>query len=238
MKTGPKIKYKQLYDKAFLEKELQSKTLRELAKVIDCDSSSIANACKRLSITVPKRLKYKLVVDKSEAVKAGLKKKYPDGRFGQLSSNWKGGPNKCIECGKNITRKDALRCRICSKIELYKDKTKHPNYIDGRTSLHMDIRNLRESKLWGLSVFKRDNFTCIKCGNKKNLEPNHKKPFSLIFKEFLAKYSKYNVVQDKVILLNLALIYKDFWDINNGETLCHSCHILTDTYGGKARKFK
>jgi hypothetical protein len=32
--------------------------------------------------------------DKSEAVKAGLRKAYPNGRFGSLASNWKGGRRK------------------------------------------------------------------------------------------------------------------------------------------------
>jgi hypothetical protein len=39
---------------------------------------------------VPHRARYR-PVDKSEAVKAGIRRKYPDGRFGDKASNWKGG---------------------------------------------------------------------------------------------------------------------------------------------------
>ena len=65
---------------------------------------------------------------------------------------------------------------------------------------------------WRISVFERDNYTCVICGVKGGkLQADHIKPFSK-FKELR-------------------------YDINNGRTLCFECHYKTDTYGSKALKY-
>ena len=78
--------------------------------------------------------------------------------------------------------------------------------------------NLRERastkyKEWRFKVFKRDNFTCQKCGIKAQgglgrrviLNADHIKPFSL--------FPKLRFV------------------VHNGRTLCLDCHKKTNTYG-------
>lgn len=68
---------------------------------------------------------------------------------------------------------------------------------------------------WRLSVFKRDNYKCTKCGGNENIQVHHIIPFSVLFKEI------------KVFG------FKDFrplFDIDNGTTLCEPCHLLTDSY--------
>ena len=79
----------------------------------------------------------------------------------------------------------------------------------GITPINQKIRTSLEYKLWRESVFKRDNFTCIFCGDNtgNNLEADHIKPFS--------QYPE----------LRFA--------IDNGRTLCHDCHTKTNTYGSK-----
>lgn len=86
------------------------------------------------------------------------------------------------------------------------------------TPLHHLVRTSVEYKLWRISVFQRDNYTCIWCkvksGNGKTviLQADHIKPFSL---------------------------YPELrFAIDNGRTLCISCHKKTDTYGGKSHKSK
>lgn len=90
---------------------------------------------------------------------------------------------------------------------------KHHNWKGGITPLNQKIRHTFEYKLWRTAVFERDNYTCIWCGAKSGngkavvLNADHIKQF--------AYYPE----------LRLA--------IDNGRTLCKSCHETTDTYKKK-----
>lgn len=75
----------------------------------------------------------------------------------------------------------------------------------GVTTLYKKIRKSTEYKLWRTAVFTRDNFLCIWCGKKGRVYADHIKPF--------AEYP--------------ALRFA----IDNGRTLCLSCHKKTDSYG-------
>lgn len=66
------------------------------------------------------------------------------------------------------------------------------------------LRTTRQYREWRSKVFERDNFTCQECGNTNNLEAHHLKEIS--------KYPQ--------------LIY----EVDNGITLCHECHIKTPSY--------
>lgn len=83
----------------------------------------------------------------------------------------------------------------------------------GITPINRAIRNQVEYKLWREAVFKRDDWTCVFCLVKGGtLNADHIKPF--------AYYPE----------LRFAL--------DNGRTLCVSCHKTTDTYGGKCKNDK
>lgn len=90
----------------------------------------------------------------------------------------------------------------------------HWNWQGGKTDIIQKLRNSPEYKLWREAVFERDNFTCIWCGDNKggNLQADHIKPF--------CDYPE----------LRFA--------IDNGRTLCKSCHLKTDTFGRKALNYK
>lgn len=79
----------------------------------------------------------------------------------------------------------------------------------GITPLNAKIRTSTEYKLWRKSVFERDNFTCVWCGEKGYLNADHIKPFAYFPELRFAIY--------------------------NGRTLCRKCHLTTETYGNKPK---
>lgn len=84
------------------------------------------------------------------------------------------------------------------------------NWKGGIARTNQKIRVSWEYKLWRRSVFKRDNYACILCGDRSVIQADHIKPFAL---------------------------YPDLrFDVNNGRTLCLPCHRKTDTWGGRSKK--
>jgi len=89
---------------------------------------------------------------------------------------------------------------------------KAPNWRGGITPINKAIRNSPKYIEWREIVFKRDGWKCQICpqiGGK--LHADHIKPF--------AYYPELR------------------FDINNGRTLCVSCHKKTETYGWKAYNY-
>lgn len=85
---------------------------------------------------------------------------------------------------------------------------RHNFYIDGRATGNVKIRRSLEYRLWREAVFARDNWTCVWCGQRG---------------------SKLNADHIKSFAENPELRFA----IDNGRTLCKSCHQKTDTYGWK-----
>ena len=83
----------------------------------------------------------------------------------------------------------------------------------GLSEINNRIRGSTEYTLWRKSIFERDNYTCIWCGHVgSGLVADHIIPFSL---------------------------YPELrFAIDNGRTLCRSCHQKTDTFGWKLLKKK
>jgi hypothetical protein len=95
----------------------------------------------------------------------------------------------------------------------------HWNWKNGISKLNHLIRNLPEMKIWINYIFKRDNYTCKKCGQYGGkLHAHHKKPFSIILK------------QNNITTIKEALNCKELWEKSNGVTLCIKCHKKTDSY--------
>lgn len=85
------------------------------------------------------------------------------------------------------------------------------NWQGGITSLNNKIRNSKEYAAWRISVFERDDYTCQNCGQRGGkLNADHIKPF--------------------------AVFHELRFSLENGRTLCISCHIKTDTYAGRSQK--
>lgn len=86
------------------------------------------------------------------------------------------------------------------------------NWRGGVTPMHKKIRKSLDYKIWRQSVYIRDKYTCVWCkqvGGK--IVADHIKPFA---------------------------IYPELrFSLENGRTMCESCHRKTDTYGSKTKHY-
>lgn len=126
------------------------------------------------------------------------------------SECWKNRTEKrkynCLFCGKECTtnRKDTKK--YCSKECYHNDLSKRllgdksHFYRHGKSLENQNdrLKHSRELIKWRKGVFKRDNYTCIKCNSKLNIQAHHIKEWS------------------KCIELR--------FELSNGITLCHECH--------------
>jgi uncharacterized protein YlzI (FlbEa/FlbD family) len=155
------------------------------------------------------------------------------GKFGELSGNWKGGvyikDYFCKDCSKKISYQSGRLgrgiCRSCSSrkrkhSELSKKKcsitklgSKNPMWKGGVSSVINLLRESQTGRLWRTSVFKRDNYTCQRCGQRGgNLNAHHIKSFTH-FPETR-------------------------FTLNNGVTMCKKCHKEEHKNNGKTKNKK
>lgn len=125
--------------------------------------------------------------------------------------------------GYVFTETHKLKMSLSQKQRHSKNKTAGSYRYKSRklTELKTSIRNCCSYKQWRLNVFERDNFTCVLCGaNNVVLNADHHPvSFATIFST------------NKISSIEEAENCHNFWDIDNGRTLCVSCHKNTDTYG-------
>lgn len=161
---------------------------------------------------------------------------------------------KCEICDKEILSLKSRKRTTCSRECFYKSminnlknpwfKKDHsgensPTWKGGITPLHVAIRNSKYYSEWRLNIFIRDNFTCQMCFSKnREIEAHHKNiSFSELFRDFLDFYSQFSPIEDKESLIRIAESYKPFWDENNMETLCKSCHDKVGLHKGKLNRY-
>lgn len=76
------------------------------------------------------------------------------------------------------------------------------------------IRTSRHYQEWRKAIYERDNYACVWCGDNTggNLEADH-----IISLSFLVEEAKLTGVEN-------------YYDTDNGRTLCIDCHKKTDSY--------
>lgn len=125
-------------------------------------------------------------------------------------------------CNKKCAVKGFVGFKMPRQIveRLAKERTGKPawwkkgelNYFwrGGKTPEILAERMSLKYKNWRRSIFERDNFTCLWCGQRGGkLNADHIKSFT--------HFPKLR------------------YDLSNGRTLRVSCHTKTDTFGGKSR---
>ena len=106
--------------------------------------------------------------------------------------------NECEYCHKPITSYHAKKycSRKCSHSAMVRDKA--PTWIDGKSLERDRARDGSELREWRTKVFKRDNYTCQNCGDKKQIQAHH--------------------------IIEWAKDESKRFDTDNGLTLCVKCH--------------
>lgn len=153
--------------------------------------------------------------------------KYCSKRCAYKSPEWRK-KQSVSKTGKTMSeenkRKVSLRFKgkKKSKESIEKLKKSLKNHWDRRgriTDEYFRIKSSNQYKQWRREVFERDGYSCVQCGDSTggNLEADHIIPFRMIYEEF-------KMLKNKSIL----------FDIENGRTLCQSCHMKTVSWGKKS----
>ncbi len=165
---------------------------------------------------------------------------------GKNNNKWKGSLiNKiCLICNKNFqVYKDRLDAKTCS-LDCWKLLQKTEKHRQFRSEIQRSkidkklqtltqtvnqfrdiLRRCSKYRMWCERVMVRDNFTCQMCEKRGGkLCVDHIDPFiAILFRNKINSYES-------------ALNCKELWDIQNGQTLCYSCHYKTPTYGSQVWK--
>lgn len=157
-----------------------------------------------------------------------LGKKRPE-MTGKNHPNWKEKPIKVKTYGKGRKRPDTAERMLKNNPTKGKFGKNHPKWVENKKSpFHKSIRQFFKYRQWRLSVFKKDNFTCVMCGKTKTyFEADHYP------KRFIDIINTNNIKT-----FQEAENCKELWDVKNGRTLCKKCHLETITWGKQKIKYK
>lgn len=127
---------------------------------------------------------------------------------GEDSNHWQGG-KLCIDCGKERGRYGAVRCKPCSGL-VRRGENNH-NWKGGKSKERVIDMGRTGYKNWRKDVFKRDNWTCKICDKRGGqLEADH--------------------------ILGWAAFPRLRHSVDNGRTLCRSCHLSLLTHGASVEE--
>lgn len=87
----------------------------------------------------------------------------------------------CPVCGKIFQNPPSRKAKYCSHACRFKDAKSldairgknHYNWKGGITPKEVLLRKSIQARQWTLSVFRRDNFACRACGQRRDLQAHH-----------------------------------------------------------------
>lgn len=133
----------------------------------------------------------------------------------------------CAGCGKEF---DAYHSRISYYNKLYCSRECYQEN-NGLPSIPGFVKNKRWEQIrsrlastamylkWRSSVLNRDGYKCSECGSTDELRVHH----HMTLLEISMKYNPKFSLDEEYI--QATINSKEFQDINNGITLCNSCHL-------------
>lgn len=149
-------------------------------------------------------------VDRDKYPKMGHFKLHSEDVKEKISRTKKENPTKYWLGKKRPDISNKAKIWVNDRLGEYKYKNGHeglrgnnnPRWAGGITPINTKIRNSKKGTKWRNDVFARDDWTCQKCGQRGgDLNAHHIKPF--------AEFKKLR------------------FDLDNGITLCRSCHKET-----------
>ena len=117
--------------------------------------------------------------------------------------------------------KRKLSKALKGKPQPWNSKSNSHFWKGGVSELSRHIKISIKYKNWRELVFQRDNWTCQSCKKRGGmiLHPHHIKSFTSILEK------------NNINTLEGAFKCDELWEVDNGITLCESCHKNTETYG-------
>lgn len=100
----------------------------------------------------------------------------------------------------------------------------------GRSGFTNLIRKSSSMATWRKSVFERDGYRCVLCGE----ENGHGKTVRLEADHYPTPFAKL-LTDLRITSAEQAIACEQFWDITNGRTLCRPCHNKTKNGRPKLR---
>lgn len=193
-------------------------SMKDIAERFGCSAQTICNKLRTLGIETRKghhtnRTKQKLSAMTSGANHCFYGKKRPE-----HSAAMKGIPRGPVSAE---TRKKMSAAKNGLWGGVYIGET-HPRWKPAsqrKQPLYKQIRSSSHMQEWRAAVFTRDDFTCVICKVRGGtLNADHIKQFAIILKD------------NNVKTLEEAILCPELWELENGRTLCETCHRNTDTF--------
>ena len=173
----------------------QNKSLAETARTIDVDKTTVLNRMKEFGIprrSVAESLRGREIMWAEKIAEANRGKILSEATKFAISTSRKSDYTPAWNKGlSRVTHPDQITYRVSGEL--------HWNWKGGISDEKNRIRASSEYKFWRKAVFQRDNWTCVKCGQRGGyLEADHIKGF--------AEYPELR------------------FEVSNGQTLCKPCH--------------